>query len=792
MTMRKKFDFTAFIKIFAIGFTAIFLVSLVLSNVWKYDALAADDSTAPIVTKVKVLTPSINGLSGTIKISMDVIEEETGVKSVTAQFQHKIGGTTNLMDVCYEYETGQTTGTITFYSNNMAPNSGEFYLSEIVIEDFAGNRRVYNSGKPLSDSYADLRLSDDNGYYIKDCSNSENHCYFDGDGIVTFLTSDGALLPKVAELNIKGDNVDKGGKLNFEMTLEEEEKITLIHFALYNEDQGCTEDITLTPDQGDFSVSGKKISGTMKIPSNMPAGLYSIFTLQIDSSSQSNTYWSGESEDVISNGSMKCYLTGAKKFRVNSDGDDDAPHITDIKVLSGTVKKPGVVKVQISAEDNTSIKSIEIMAERVNETGNRSFYIEKQYASPVSKWTKIFSVPISTSATNGQYVISFLRVKDSSGNTREYGSLLTNTDADGAEYRTVFQDDEGYYMQGPDDERVHYTGDPFIVVENEFDVAFNVGLSNKNLLTYINNMEESYAGKIRIEGSRKANASIFRAIKGKDKTLIFYNSNYQWVFNGKDIVKPKTIDLGISFKAEEGADYSTEGKVLNIEFADNGELPGIANIRIKSDYTRRIYNLENDLYLYYCNSKKNQLELEEDSEINYFLDDSDNWCSFYITHNSRYITAGKKLKNTGLPQKRGTKIKVKGNIYKVLGKKQVEFVKPATKNIKKLIIPKTVKYKNVTYTVTRIASRACYGCKKLKSVTIGDNVEKIGSKAFYNTKKLSVMVIKTQKLTSKVVGSQAFKGVTSNAKIKVPKKMLKKYKKLLRDKGISKRARIKC
>lgn len=93
--------------------------------------------------------------------------------------------------------------------------------------------------------------------------------------------------------------------------------------------------------------------------------------------------------------------------------------------------------------------------------------------------------------------------------------------------------------------------------------------------------------------------------------------------------------------------------------------------------------------------------------------------------------------------------------------------------------------------MTRIASRACYGCKKLKSVTIGDNVEKIGSKAFYNTKKLSVMVIKTQKLTSKVVGSQAFKGVTSKAKIKVPKKMLKKYKKLLRDKGISKKSKIK-
>lgn len=92
--------------------------------------------------------------------------------------------------------------------------------------------------------------------------------------------------------------------------------------------------------------------------------------------------------------------------------------------------------------------------------------------------------------------------------------------------------------------------------------------------------------------------------------------------------------------------------------------------------------------------------------------------------------------------------------------------------------------------VTTIGDKAFYKCTALTKVTIPSKVSKIGKSAFYGCKKLKTITIKTTKLTSKKVGSSAFKGTPKNAKVKVPKKSLKAYKKFLVKKGIHKKAKI--
>ncbi|MDE5864394.1 MAG: leucine-rich repeat domain-containing protein, partial [Lachnospiraceae bacterium] len=138
-----------------------------------------------------------------------------------------------------------------------------------------------------------------------------------------------------------------------------------------------------------------------------------------------------------------------------------------------------------------------------------------------------------------------------------------------------------------------------------------------------------------------------------------------------------------------------------------------------------------------------------------------------------------------------------------------------TKHIKKtLSIPNKVILDGTSYTITEIGKKAFKnnkklekvvigdkvetigaeafsGCKKLKTVTIGKNVKTIGSKAFYKCKKLKSITIKTKKLTSKTVGSKAFKDIYAKASIKVPKSKLAAYKKLLKTKGVGKKAKIK-
>lgn len=91
--------------------------------------------------------------------------------------------------------------------------------------------------------------------------------------------------------------------------------------------------------------------------------------------------------------------------------------------------------------------------------------------------------------------------------------------------------------------------------------------------------------------------------------------------------------------------------------------------------------------------------------------------------------------------------------------------------------------------VESIGSYAFYNCKKLTKITIGKKVTTIGKKAFYNCKKLKTITIKSTVL--KKVGSLAFKNIYKKATIKVPKKKLADYKKLLKGKGQSSKVKIK-
>lgn len=127
------------------------------------------------------------------------------------------------------------------------------------------------------------------------------------------------------------------------------------------------------------------------------------------------------------------------------------------------------------------------------------------------------------------------------------------------------------------------------------------------------------------------------------------------------------------------------------------------------------------------------------------------------------------------------------------------------KKIKKIVIGNNVKVigenafmgcsnlQSVTIgkNVTTIKARAFYKCTKLKKITIPSKVSKIGKQAFYGCKSLKSITIKTQKLKTKNVGSKAFKGIYSKAKIKAPSKKLSAYKKLLRARGVGSRAKIR-
>ena len=129
--------------------------------------------------------------------------------------------------------------------------------------------------------------------------------------------------------------------------------------------------------------------------------------------------------------------------------------------------------------------------------------------------------------------------------------------------------------------------------------------------------------------------------------------------------------------------------------------------------------------------------------------------------------------------------------YKVTTSNTVQYVKASSKKAKIVKVPSTITVNGVKCQVTSIAPKAMKGNKKLKKVIIPSSIRTIGAQAFAGCKNLKNITIQTPYLTKKSVGAKAFKGISNKAVIKVPKKQLKAYQKLLKTKGVSKKVKIK-
>ncbi len=150
---------------------------------------------------------------------------------------------------------------------------------------------------------------------------------------------------------------------------------------------------------------------------------------------------------------------------------------------------------------------------------------------------------------------------------------------------------------------------------------------------------------------------------------------------------------------------------------------------------------------------------------------------------------------TNIPALKKGDIRIKGSgKYKITkigkGYGTVIYLKCTNKKIKNITIPSTITIDKQKFKVTEIGEKAFYGCKKLKKVTIGKHIVKIRKSAFAKCSKLKT--IKIQSLSLKSVGKNAFKGISKNATISVPKAKQKKYTAILRKKavGLNKNARI--
>ena len=119
--------------------------------------------------------------------------------------------------------------------------------------------------------------------------------------------------------------------------------------------------------------------------------------------------------------------------------------------------------------------------------------------------------------------------------------------------------------------------------------------------------------------------------------------------------------------------------------------------------------------------------------------------------------------------------------------KTATLVEVADEKSKTIKVPDTIKVQGISFQVTEITDYALERCSACTNVTFGKNIKKMGNNIFSYWNHIKTITIKSEVLTS--VEKYAFEGV-SNAKIKVSKNKLTKYKKLFKNKGLGDKTSI--
>ena len=150
---------------------------------------------------------------------------------------------------------------------------------------------------------------------------------------------------------------------------------------------------------------------------------------------------------------------------------------------------------------------------------------------------------------------------------------------------------------------------------------------------------------INADDSPKISSDIFKAIQNTDKQLVITYKDNEFVFNGRNIKNPKDIDASISVNSiQTDIDISkiVKSNGIVVSFEPNGELPGVAKIRIKSTDTLKKNIDGNKVYAYYYDEQnKNFILMSEDVKLS-----EDKYYEFAIEHNSKYILVNEKVDET--------------------------------------------------------------------------------------------------------------------------------------------------
>lgn len=202
---------------------------------------------------------------------------------------------------------------------------------------------------------------------------------------------------------------------------------------------------------------------------------------------------------------------------------------------------------------------------------------------------------------------------------------------------------------------------------NNYEPSINLGVgdldmdlvkdaSDSDLVQDIDSQPNGSVIGIKCSVSYTMRTEVFSAIQGTTKTIILQSGLVEWRFNGRDINNPKQINVKVEVSTLQYTTSPNKALISGLvkdksasvlSFANNGALPGKANILVKRDDLFP-NSRQNSFWVYYFNKMRNQLEFIANPTVS-----NDGYLGFDIFHNSDYIITESPVANAVQPSTGG-------------------------------------------------------------------------------------------------------------------------------------------
>lgn len=541
-------------------------LSVTSINVIKADT--SYDVTAPELINVQIKNNDIDA-DKSVELILDVVEEGSGIKTVSIDFANN--ETNQIVNLTYDVNIGN--------SNKLL---------------FTGEHTIT------------FDLTKEKAYFLKGSYHISNIELYDvTENKIAYDTFE-----KV-NLNVTNSDIsDKTGPVIKELIMADAgdfKDSTYNKGVVVVEEQTGLKELLVTyvdDKNNEIVIEGQNIKGLV-------SGKYEIDFSAINNFKEKGNYKlkSIYAKDYYGNVNIQDEFSAddfTDSIFVNSLlKEENTLGIQQVQIVEKSIITPSALTLKLKVNRGTkSLKGVNISI--VNENGNRkALYWQAKEKLTTEEITIKFA--INTYLENGKYTIDEIAVYDENV------------------YRTYSNQELNVIM----------TGNRVVNIKSNYDIVYYGSTANINgVIRAIQNMKTGDIAIVECSVESIADKSIFQALAGKDLTVIFEEQDVQWIFNGKNIKpeKCKSIDLKVNMSVKKAVDlgYADANDMLVIDFADNGELPGQASIRLSNEFLKVKYDYKTNLTLSYYDRNPEILNQNIDCA-------KDGYVEISVSHNSTYI-----------------------------------------------------------------------------------------------------------------------------------------------------------